>query len=67
MSIRLRKLVGSLALVIYSVLFYAFAISVAIARLPDLATGWHILFYFLTVVVWFIPAAIIVRWIQIGR
>lgn len=67
MSVKLRKLLGSVALIVYSLAFYWFAISVAIARLPGLATGWHLLFYALTVVIWFIPAAIIVRWIQIGR
>ncbi|NJM34205.1 MAG: DUF2842 domain-containing protein [Rhodomicrobium sp.] len=67
MNVRLRKLIGSIALVVYSLVYYAFAISVALARLPDLPTYWHILFYFVTVVIWFVPAAIIVRWIQVGR
>ena len=66
MNVRLRKLIGSVALIVFSLAYYAFAISVAIARLPDLATPWHILFYFVTVVIWFIPAAVIVRWVQIG-
>jgi hypothetical protein len=63
----MRKLIGSIALIVYSLAFYWFAISIALARLPDLATVWHLLFYFLTVVIWFLPAAIIVRWIQTGR
>jgi hypothetical protein len=67
MGVRLRKLVGSVALIVYSLTFYWFAISIALARLPGLATGWHLLFYLATVVIWFVPAAIIVRWIQIGR
>ena len=66
MNVRLRKLIGSVALIAFSLAYYTFAISVAIARLPDLATPWHILFYFVTVVIWFIPAAVIVRWIQVG-
>jgi hypothetical protein len=67
MNERLRKLIGAIALTVYSLVYYAFAISVALARLPGLPTYWHILFYFLTVVIWFIPAAIIVRWMQSGR
>ena len=67
MNVRLRKFVGSMALVLFSLAFYWFAISVALARLPDLPIGWHLLFYLLTVIVWFIPAALIVRWIQLAR
>lgn len=67
MSVRFRKFIGSLALIVYSLAFYWFAISIAIVRLPGLATGWHLLFYALTVVVWFIPAAVIVRWVQTAR
>lgn len=67
MSVRLRKLIGSIALIVYSLAFYWFAISIALARLPGVATGWHLVFYFFTVVIWFLPAAVIVRWIQTGR
>lgn len=67
MSVKLRKLVGGIALIVYSLAFYWFAISIAIVRLPGLATGWHLLFYLITVMIWFIPAAVIVRWIQTGR
>jgi len=67
MNVRMRKFVGGLALVVYSLAYYSFAISVALARLPDLATGWHLLFYVVTVVIWFIPAALIVRWVQLAR
>jgi hypothetical protein len=64
MSIRLRKFAGSLALISFSLVYYWFVISVALARLPALATPWHIAFYFLSVVVWFVPSALIIRWIQ---
>ncbi|WP_170936928.1 MULTISPECIES: DUF2842 domain-containing protein [Rhodomicrobium] len=64
MNVRLRKFIGALGLIVFSLVFYTFAISVAIARLPGLATPWHILFYFLTVVIWFIPCALLIRWIQ---
>ncbi len=67
MNIRLRKLLGGTALILFSLAYYAFAISVAIARLPELATPWHILFYFVTVVIWFIPCALLIRWILAPR
>jgi hypothetical protein len=56
-----------MALVVFSIVYYSFAISVALARLPELAMGWHILFYFLTVVIWFVPCAMIIRWIGPAR
>jgi len=67
MTIRVRKLIGGAALIAFSLAYYSFAISVALARLPDLATPWHLLFYVITVAIWFVPAAIIVRWVQTGR
>ncbi len=62
MSLRFRKFLGGLALVVFSFAYYWLAISIALVRLPGLALPWHLLFYFLTVVIWFIPSALIIRW-----
>jgi Protein of unknown function (DUF2842) len=67
MNIRLRKFIGGLALIAFSLVYYAFAITVAVARLPSLATPWHLLFYLLAVVIWFIPCAILIRWMLAPR
>lgn len=64
MERRFRKFIGGLALIIFSIVYYLFVITVALARLPALAIGWHVLFYFLSVVIWFIPCAALIRWIQ---
>jgi hypothetical protein len=64
MNIRLRKFIGAIALIVFSLAYYAFAISVALARLPDLALPWHLLFYLVTVAIWFVPCALIIRWMQ---
>lgn len=66
MNIRLRKFIGGLALIVFSLLYYWFVISIALVRLPGLAMPWHILFYFLSVVIWFIPCAALIRWIAAG-
>ncbi len=66
MNIRLRKFIGGLGIVVFSLAYYWFAISIALARLPGLATGWHLLFYLVSVVIWFIPCAILIRWAQTG-
>ena len=62
---RLRKLIGSALLVAFSIFYFWVAITVAIVRLPGLATPWHLLFYFLATVIWFVPCAAIVYWIQV--
>lgn len=67
MSKRLRKFIGGMALVAFSLAYFLFVITVALMRLPELATGWHLLFYFLATVVWFIPSAAIIWWIQAPR
>jgi uncharacterized membrane protein len=64
MPTRFRKLIGSLALVAFSIIYFFFVVTVAIMRLPELATGWHLLFYLIATVIWFIPSAAIVYWIQ---
>jgi uncharacterized membrane protein YhaH (DUF805 family) len=64
MPVRLRKLIGSLAFIAFTVVYFWFAITVAIMRLPDLATGWHLLFYLLATVIWMIPSAALIYWIQ---
>jgi hypothetical protein len=67
MSLRLRKLVGSIALIAFSLAYFLFVITVALVRLPGLATGWHLLFYFMATVIWFLPSAGIIWWIQVPR
>lgn len=63
----LRKFIGGIGLVVFSILYYSFVISVALARLPGLATPWHMLFYFVSVVIWFVFAAMIISWIARGK
>ena len=64
MPLRLRKLIGSVALIVYSIAYFWFAITVAIMRLPGLATGWHLLFYFVITLIWMLPSMVIIWWIQ---
>ena len=67
MPVRLRKLIGSIALVVYSIAFFWLAITIAIMRLPGLATGWHLLFYFAITLIWMVPSMAIIWWIQVPR
>jgi hypothetical protein len=67
MPTRLRKLVGSVALVVFSILYFWIAMTIAIMRLPALATGWHLLFYLVVTLIWLIPSGAIIYWIQAPR
>ncbi len=67
MPTRLRKLVGSDALVVFSILYFWVAMTIAIMRLPALATGWHLLFYLVVTLIWLIPSGAIIYWIQAPR
>lgn len=64
MPASLRKFIGSLALVAFSIAYFWFAVSIAIVRLPELSVWWHLLFYLVATVIWFVPSAAIVYWIQ---
>ena len=66
MTLRLRKFIGGFALILFSIIYYWLAISIALVRLPDLALVWHLLFYFISVVIWFVPSAALIRWISAG-
>jgi Protein of unknown function (DUF2842) len=67
MPVRLRKLIGSIALVVFSIAYFWFAISIAIVRLPGLATYWHLLFYLAITLIWLLPSGAIIYWIQAPR
>jgi hypothetical protein len=67
MPTRLRKLVGSVALVVFSILYFWIAMTIAIMRLPALATGWHLVFYLVVTLIWLIPSGAIIYWIQAPR
>jgi len=64
MNTRLKKLIGTALFVIGTVCFYFFVITVAIARLPGNAISVHLLFYLIATLIWFVIAAILIRWMQ---
>jgi hypothetical protein len=67
MPVRLRKLIGSIGLVVFSIFYFWIAMTVAIMRLPGLATGWHLIFYFVITLIWLVPSGAIIWWIQAPR
>lgn len=67
MTDRLRKLIGSIALVVFICLYALVAMTVAAARLPG-TSGWTQLAFFTVVgLAWVIPAAGLIYWMQKPR
>jgi hypothetical protein len=64
MNTRLKKLIGTALFAAGTVCFYIFVITVAIARLPGSALGIHLLFYLIATLLWFLLAALLIRWMQ---
>jgi hypothetical protein len=62
--VRLKKLIGSIALLLFSLIYFWLVISIAIARLPGLATPWHLLFYLVVTLIWLVPSGAIIYWMQ---
>ncbi len=64
MNSRMKKLAGTAIFVFGSTCYFFFAITVAIARLPDTTMGTQLLFYLAITLIWLVLAAILVRWMQ---
>ncbi len=64
MNIRLRKFIGTVILVSFSMVYFVVAITVAIVRLPDTSTWIQLAFYFVATAIWFVIAAALIYWMQ---
>ncbi len=64
MTIRQRKLIGTVIFVAGSVFYFFVAITIAIARLPGTSMGVQLLFYLITTVIWVFFSALLIRWMQ---
>ncbi len=64
MNSRMRKLIGTAIFVVGSLCYFFFAMTVAIARLPDTTIGTQLLFYLVTTLIWLFFAGILIRWMQ---
>lgn len=66
MLVRLRKFIGMVALVALVVVYAILSTAIAVAQLADAGPLMHLAYYFLTGLLWIIPAMFIIRW-MIGR
>ena len=64
MTARTRKLIGTIALLVFLMLYAWVAASIGAGRITQ-AAAWAQLAYFLTAgFLWVIPAGLLVRWMQ---
>jgi len=64
MTTRTRKFLGVMAMVVFTVFYLWFAITVAITRLPGTALGLQLAFYFVVAALWFAVCAAIIWWMR---
>ncbi|TPW29844.1 DUF2842 domain-containing protein [Pararhizobium mangrovi] len=64
MPVRLKKLVGSLLILLLVVVYALVAMTVAAYRLPGTAWWVQLAFFFLTGILWVAPAMLVIRWME---
>ena len=67
MPTRLRKLIGSIVLVLFVIVYALVVMTVAAAKLPGTSGLTQLLFYVVTGLAWIVPAAALIYWMQKPR
>lgn len=62
MSVRARKLVGMVALVVLVVVYALVAVAIAVANLSDSSSMVHLAYFFFSGLLWIVPAMFIIKW-----
>ncbi len=62
MSVRIRKLIGTVLLIILVIVYAWLATTVAVARLGESGPIVHLLYFLLTGLLWILPAMWLIRW-----
>ena len=66
MPIRLKKLIGTLLLVVLVVVYALVATTVAVAQLAEAGPLVHLAFFLLTGILWVLPAMGIIKWLMLA-
>ena len=64
MNFRLKKLIGSLSILIIAILYALIATTIASARLGDSSSLVHLIYFALTGIFWIVPAMFIIKWMS---
>ncbi|MBV2142800.1 DUF2842 domain-containing protein [Falsochrobactrum sp. TDYN1] len=62
MPVRLKKLIGTFLLVALVIIYAIFATMIAVALLANSSAWVHLLYFFLTGILWILPAMAIIWW-----
>jgi hypothetical protein len=62
MPIRLKKLIGTVVLVALVVVYAVLATTIAVAQLAQSGPLVHLLYFFLTGLLWVLPAMLVIKW-----
>lgn len=66
MPIRIKKLIGTVLLIILVIVYAVLATLIAVAQLSESGPIIHLLYFFLTGLLWIVPAMFIIKW-MIGK
>ena len=64
MPVRLKKLIGTVLLVVLVLLYAIIATTVASYRLAESQWYVHFLYFLVTGVLWVVPAMLVIRWME---
>jgi hypothetical protein len=64
--IRIKKLIGTILLIILVIVYAVLATLIAVAQLSESGPIVHLLYFFLTGLLWIVPAMFIIKW-MIGK
>lgn len=70
MPIRLKKLIGTILLILLVIVYALVATMVAVAQLAESGPLTHLAFFLLTGLLWILPAMAIIKWMilpKVGR
>jgi hypothetical protein len=65
MPIRLKKLIGTILLIVLVIVYALVATTVAAARLGESGPLVHLAFFFFTGILWVLPAMGIIKWLML--
>jgi hypothetical protein len=62
MPVRLKKFIGTIILIALVVVYALVATTVAVARLAEAGALAHLAYFFLTGLLWVLPAMLVIKW-----
>jgi hypothetical protein len=62
MSVKLRKLIGATALLVFIPAYALVTVTIAVARLPGTSVVTQTLYFAVAGLLWVVPAGLIIRW-----